>query len=138
MSGTSARREHIQPNGRSLGRDGARRFLGHVESKVLAENYASSLAVFNGALNLVPYVQLLAIQCPRTHWPSVRLLPTTMAKTALITGATGLLGRQILKAFRRAGWDVVGTGFTRAQPPSILKVNLESEEEIATILDEVK
>ncbi|KAI9880872.1 MAG: hypothetical protein M1830_010467 [Pleopsidium flavum] len=61
-----------------------------------------------------------------------------MAKTALITGATGLLGRQVLKAFQRAGWNAVGTGFTRAQPSSTLKVDLGSQNEIITVLDEVK
>jgi NAD(P)-dependent dehydrogenase (short-subunit alcohol dehydrogenase family) len=61
-----------------------------------------------------------------------------MTKTALITGATGLLGRQVVKLFQRAGWDAVGTGFTRAQPPSTLKVDLGSQEEITTVLDEVK
>jgi len=61
-----------------------------------------------------------------------------MAKTALITGASGLLGRQVLKAFQREGWNAVGTGLTRATPPSILKVDLCSKTEIETTLDEVK
>jgi S-adenosylmethionine synthetase len=61
-----------------------------------------------------------------------------MAKTALITGATGLLGRQVVKAFERGGWEVIGTGFTRASPPSILKVDLSSEEEIKAVLEESK
>ncbi|KAH6666897.1 putative methionine adenosyltransferase 2 subunit beta [Halenospora varia] len=62
----------------------------------------------------------------------------TMAKTALITGATGLLGRQVVKAFERAGWDVKGTGFTRAKPPTILKLDLGSEADVAKTLEEVK
>lgn len=61
-----------------------------------------------------------------------------MTKTALITGATGLLGRQVVKAFERAGWDVKGTGFTRATPPSILKLDLGSEAEVARTINEVK
>lgn len=61
-----------------------------------------------------------------------------MSKTALITGATGLLGRQVVKAFERAGWDVKGTGFTRATPPSILKLDLGSEAEVARTINEVK
>ena len=59
-------------------------------------------------------------------------------RTALVTGATGLLGRQVVKAFQRANWNVVGTGFSRAKPPDILKVNLDSEDEVGKLLDEVK
>jgi nicotinamide mononucleotide adenylyltransferase len=61
-----------------------------------------------------------------------------MSKKALITGATGLLGRQVVKEFTRAGWDVVGAGFTRASPPSIIKLDLSSLTEIARVLDETK
>ena len=61
-----------------------------------------------------------------------------MTRTVLVTGATGLLGREVVRAFRRAGWEAVGTGLTRAQPPSTLKVDLGSEEEIVAVLDQVK
>lgn len=61
-----------------------------------------------------------------------------MVKTALITGATGLLGRQVVKAFKRQEWDAVGTGFTRANPPAILKVDLSSENEVSKVLGDVK
>lgn len=61
-----------------------------------------------------------------------------MTKTALITGATGLLGRQVLKVFDRENWNVVGTGFSRANPPTILKVDLASESEVSKVLDESK
>lgn len=33
-----------------------------------------------------------------------------MSKTAVITGATGQLGRQVVKAFDKDGWNVIGTG----------------------------
>ena len=56
----------------------------------------------------------------------------------LITGATGLLGRQVVKEFKRGGWDVVGTGLTRASPPSILKVDLGSEFEVKKVIEDVK
>jgi S-adenosylmethionine synthetase len=61
-----------------------------------------------------------------------------MPKSVLVTGATGLLGRQVVKVFQREGWNVTGTGYTRAKPPSILKVDLGSEAEITKVLDEVK
>ena len=61
-----------------------------------------------------------------------------MAKTALITGASGLLGRQVLQAFHRSGWEAVGTGFTRAKPPTILKVNISDQVALEQALDDVK
>lgn len=60
-----------------------------------------------------------------------------MPKTAFVTGATGLLGRQVLRAFDHAGWRAVGSGFTRAKPP-ILKVDLEDQDAIDAALDETK
>ena len=55
-----------------------------------------------------------------------------------MTGGTGLLGRQVVKAFENAGWQVTGTGFTRASPPKILKVDIQDESEVAKLLDKVK
>jgi S-adenosylmethionine synthetase len=63
---------------------------------------------------------------------------TIMAKKALITGATGLLGRQVVKAFERAGWDVKSAGFTRAKPPAILKLDLGSEADVAKTIEDIK
>ena len=54
---------------------------------------------------------------------------------AFVTGATGLLGRQIIKAFDQAGWKTVGTGFTRADPPTTLKADLADQTAIEDVLD---
>jgi hypothetical protein len=60
-------------------------------------------------------------------------------KTALVTGATGLLGRQVFKAFNETnGYTAKGTGFTRADGTSILKVDLGKPSEIEKALDDVK
>lgn len=56
-------------------------------------------------------------------------------KTALVTGATGLLGRQVLKAFARRDWTAKGTGFSRADGVTILKVDLASPDEVEQALD---
>lgn len=61
-----------------------------------------------------------------------------MTNKALVTGATGLLGRQVVQAFERAEWEVVGTGFARAKPPTILRVDLGAEAEVAKALGETK
>lgn len=61
-----------------------------------------------------------------------------MSQRALITGATGLLGRQVLKAFEKAGWEVTGAGFSRATPPKIIKLDIQDEEQVRKALDEVK
>ncbi|EMR72568.1 putative methionine adenosyltransferase 2 subunit beta protein [Eutypa lata UCREL1] len=60
------------------------------------------------------------------------------SKTALVTGATGLLGRQVVRAFERKQWDVKGTGYSRADGSQILKVDLANESEIESTLDTVK
>ena len=61
-----------------------------------------------------------------------------MPHRALVTGATGLLGREVVRAFERAGWEVVGTGFSRASPPRVLKLDVQDEREVQRVLDEVK
>lgn len=61
-----------------------------------------------------------------------------MTSTVLVTGATGLLGRQLFNTFQRSGVLVVGQGFTRAAPPTILKADLEKPEDIKALLNEVK
>lgn len=59
-----------------------------------------------------------------------------MSPSVAITGATGLLGRQVLKAFGDAGYQVVGTGLSRARPPQIQRVDLLREDELVKFLDE--
>lgn len=59
-------------------------------------------------------------------------------KTALVTGATGLLGRQVVKAFERADWSVKGTGHSRADGTLVLKVDLAKPSEIEAALDKVE
>jgi NAD(P)-dependent dehydrogenase (short-subunit alcohol dehydrogenase family) len=62
-----------------------------------------------------------------------------MTQTALVTGATGLLGREVLRTFQReSGWKAVGQGLTRAAPPDILKADLQNADEIEKLLDDVK
>lgn len=61
-----------------------------------------------------------------------------MSQTALITGATGLLGRQVLRAFEDAGYLVVGTGFSRASPPRIRKVDIQDASKVEQLFKEVK
>lgn len=62
-------------------------------------------------------------------------------ETVLVTGATGLLGRQVVKAFENSHhrkWSTRGTGWSRADGTSVLKVNLESSAEVEKALDDVK
>jgi len=59
-------------------------------------------------------------------------------KTVLVTGATGFLGRQVVIAFQRANWHTVGTGLSRANPPSILKLDLCDAAAVEATLDQVK
>ncbi|KAM3445297.1 hypothetical protein NHJ13734_000635 [Beauveria thailandica] len=59
-------------------------------------------------------------------------------QTVVITGATGLLGRQVSRVFRRKGWNVKGTGFSRADGVDVLKVDLGNPSEIEKLLQETK
>lgn len=59
-------------------------------------------------------------------------------KTVLVTGATGLLGRQVLKGFAKRDWTAKGTGYSRADGDSILKVDLASAAEVEQSLDTVR
>ncbi|KAF3771262.1 NAD(P)-binding protein [Cryphonectria parasitica EP155] len=59
-------------------------------------------------------------------------------KVALVTGATGLLGRQVLKAFARRDWTAKGTGHSRADGTDVLKVDLASSPDVSKALDSVK
>jgi dTDP-4-dehydrorhamnose reductase len=61
-----------------------------------------------------------------------------MATTVLVTGATGLLGRQVFDKFKRSGCLTVGQGFSRANPPTILKSDLEKPDDIKGLLDDAK
>ncbi|KKZ61222.1 dTDP-4-dehydrorhamnose reductase [[Emmonsia] crescens] len=66
-----------------------------------------------------------------------------MPQTALITGATGLLGRQVLNAFQRdsSNWKVIGQGLSRAgmdTDAEIVKADLLNESEVVALLDRTK
>ncbi|CRK13301.1 hypothetical protein BN1708_010749 [Verticillium longisporum] len=60
-------------------------------------------------------------------------------RTALVTGATGLLGRQVVKAFEKREWNVKGTGFfppkswsTVGEPPP-KALNVEATRSLAKL-----
>jgi nucleoside-diphosphate-sugar epimerase len=61
-----------------------------------------------------------------------------MAKTVLVTGGTGLLGRQMVNGFEKAGWNVCGTGFSRASPPRIVRLDILDAAAVSSFLNEVK
>jgi NAD(P)-dependent dehydrogenase (short-subunit alcohol dehydrogenase family) len=61
-----------------------------------------------------------------------------MSSVVLVTGASGLLGRQVFNTFQHSGVLVVGQGYSRAAPPTILRADLEKSEDIKSLLDEVK
>ncbi|KAL7823991.1 hypothetical protein V8C26DRAFT_10373 [Trichoderma gracile] len=60
-------------------------------------------------------------------------------RTVLVTGATGLLGREVAAAFRNSsGWNVKGSGYSRADGVDIIKLDLESGADIAKTIDEIR
>jgi hypothetical protein len=59
-------------------------------------------------------------------------------RTVLVTGATGLLGREVSAAFGLKNWEVKGTGLSRADGISTFKVDLGNENEVTNFLDDTK
>ncbi|KXH64310.1 RmlD substrate binding domain-containing protein [Colletotrichum nymphaeae SA-01] len=59
-------------------------------------------------------------------------------KDVVVTGATGLLGRQVARAFDMKSWNVKGTGYSRADGVSIFKVDLGKTSDVEKFLDESK
>ncbi len=55
----------------------------------------------------------------------------------LITGASGLLGREVRRIFTAAGFNVVGIAHRRAEP-GLLRVNLSDEEAVARMIEETR
>ena len=62
-----------------------------------------------------------------------------MEKRVLITGASGLLGRAILREFTQCsvGWEVLGLAYSRARE-NLRKVDLKNKDEVKTVMDEFK
>lgn len=59
-----------------------------------------------------------------------------MVKKVLITGASGLLGRAILKEFSNFdGWEALGLAFSRAQG-GLRKVDLKNKDEVNYVIQE--
>ncbi|KAK3196107.1 hypothetical protein K4F52_000975 [Lecanicillium sp. MT-2017a] len=65
-------------------------------------------------------------------------MDTTDKRTVLVTGSTGLLGRQVANTFHLMGWNVVGTGYSRADGVTIRKVDLGDVAQVKTVLDDTK
>ncbi|TWU72284.1 hypothetical protein ED733_003236 [Metarhizium rileyi] len=68
-------------------------------------------------------------------------MTSSKPRIALVTGATGLLGREITATFRRSSnWDVKGLGHSRADGIETLRINLENEDpsELNATVDAIK
>ncbi|TDZ12863.1 Methionine adenosyltransferase 2 subunit beta [Colletotrichum spinosum] len=59
-------------------------------------------------------------------------------QNVVVTGATGLLGRQVVRVFDLKSWNVKGTGLSRADNVSVFRVDLGQTSEIEKFLDESK
>lgn len=53
----------------------------------------------------------------------------------LITGASGLLGRELLRTFTSKGWECVGLAYSRARE-GLMKVDLRKRDEVEKVLGE--
>ncbi|KAK8734899.1 hypothetical protein OTU49_005720 [Cherax quadricarinatus] len=55
----------------------------------------------------------------------------------LVTGASGLLGRAVVKVLKAKEWDVVGVAFTRVGS-GLIKCNLTDSEAVSALIEKVK
>jgi NAD(P)-dependent dehydrogenase (short-subunit alcohol dehydrogenase family) len=58
-------------------------------------------------------------------------------RSVLVTGATGLLGREVAKEFRLGNWTVKGTGHSRADNVDTFKMDLGDSNQVKQTLDQV-
>ena len=59
-------------------------------------------------------------------------------KTVLITGASGVLGRQVTNRFLEAGWNVTGLAFSRANKSHLIRCDLTKFEETKATIQKVQ
>lgn len=52
--------------------------------------------------------------------------------------ASGLLGRQVLKTFKRDDWSAVGTALNRITSPEMIKLDLLDGEAIEKVMDQFR
>lgn len=60
-----------------------------------------------------------------------------MAKRVLVTGASGLLGREILRCFEAEKWEVLGLAYSRAKG-GLRRVDLSDGAQVEGVLEEFK
>ena len=58
-------------------------------------------------------------------------------RKVLVTGASGLLGREIVKHFRNDGWDVLGLAYSRIQN-GLVKVDLKDPSQVKQVFNDYK
>ncbi|PVI00458.1 NAD(P)-binding protein [Periconia macrospinosa] len=61
-----------------------------------------------------------------------------VAKSVLVTGASGLLGKQVREVFEIDRWKAVGTALNRIDPPEIVSLDILDAKQVERVLDEVK
>ncbi|CAF1311664.1 unnamed protein product [Adineta ricciae] len=59
-------------------------------------------------------------------------------KTVLITGASGVLGRQVTNRFLDAGWNVTGLAYSRANKNHLIRCDLTNFEETNKVIHDVQ
>ena len=60
-----------------------------------------------------------------------------MSSRAIVTGASGLLGRQVLKCFAQGNWEVLGLAYSRARE-GLQKVDLCDPDQVEEVLTQFR
>jgi dTDP-4-dehydrorhamnose reductase len=62
---------------------------------------------------------------------------SSSSRRVLVTGSTGLLGRAVLAEFAAAGWEAVGTSFSRGGP-EVVKADLRDPAAVSGLVEQVR
>lgn len=79
------------------------------------------------------HIQQLVVTCQVVYRACA--IEVNMVNKVLVTGASGLLGREVLQSFTRAGWNVLGLAYSRARE-GLKKVDLCDPKQVENVLDE--
>ena len=92
-------------------------------------------ALFRKQLNFLtkhPYPCVCAL-CHVLFYDVIKMA----ARKVLITGASGLLGRELMRRFRREGWECKGLAYSRVRG-SLVRVDLCEREEVEGVVEDFK
>ena len=95
------------------------------------------MCVSDWKLSLFPFHIVVTSPCTALLVRMRTVDKMAAGRKVLITGASGLLGRELLQHFKVKGWEYLGLAYTRARE-GLVKVDLCQRNEVENVLDDFK